>query len=260
MIDGELIVKIVKANNLPSIKGDRIDAFIQVNVNKEMLQSQCIDDNENPVFNKELRFRLDNYNVNDGVHFKVMDKDIMSDDFIGEVRCNILNAISHPGSAVPFSLELVCANKHPSLQSILHVECTFIQEVQALGDLMINIIRASGMKEGDSFSANDCYVVVKFNDELEVTRTTVIEDKNNPVFNHAYVWELLYKSVTKQELTFQVYDKDDVDADDLLGLYSCSVKDCVYKWKGEQLDAPLHNKDGTVAKGSLKLSIKFVRK
>lgn len=56
VISGELRVKLVQANKLPSEFFDKTDAYVKIQLNDEKQVSKVVNDTANPIFNEEFVF------------------------------------------------------------------------------------------------------------------------------------------------------------------------------------------------------------
>lgn len=89
VISGELRVKLVQANKLPSEFFDKTDAYVKIQLNDEKQVSKVVNDTVNPIFNEEFVFQLKDQPINQKLRFQIFDKDIGTDDFI----CGALKGI-----------------------------------------------------------------------------------------------------------------------------------------------------------------------
>lgn len=81
------------------------------------------------------------------------------------------------------------------------------------------------LRKGD---VSDPYCVCKLKRQI-ISKTKVIDDNLNPIWNHGPVEFELQEEVP---LEFEVYDKDALSADDLMGAASLTYQQCVEGFSG----------------------------
>jgi len=123
------------------------------------------------------------------------------------------------------------------------------------GNLTVNVINATGLKDSDGMfgGSSDPYVYLQIKG-MVVQKTSVIDDNLNPEWNETFVFENIEKPMSKI-LKITVYDKDTVH-DDVLG--GAEIDLGTLKNVGEpqrfELEVDRHGPMGVLGKAMLNLT------
>jgi len=114
-------------------------------------------------------------------------------------------------------------------------------------NLKVTIISARGLRKADLIGKSDPYVICHQATHGEV-KTPVIDNNQDPV------WNCGPKPVVYQTpLEFHVYDQDDMNGDDFLGM--AVLQRDQFRLQGFEGELPLKNKDGGPGEGFIKIKV-----
>lgn len=167
IVSGELRVKLVQAEKLPSELFDKTDAYVKIQLNDEKQISKVVNDTADPVFNEEFVFQLKDQPTNQKLRFQLFDKDIGADDFICSALKGIQKALETPETwfwtEEPLSL---FDNKDKRIKAAkLKAHVIFHSHVQKTQQIPFNLIKGENLVPFENVDQMQALVKVKVNGE-----------------------------------------------------------------------------------------------
>jgi len=94
------------------------------------------------------------------------------------------------------------------------------------GLVYIHIHRATNLPAKDSSGSSDPYIIASI-DHKELFKTKIVYNKCDPIFNHFE--DVFVQNVLQSKLTLEVWDRDEMSKDDMIGRLELDLKDVVPK-------------------------------
>jgi Ca2+-dependent lipid-binding protein len=102
-----------------------------------------------------------------------------------------------------------------------HLACCINNETKPCCPLKVNIVEGRQIKNEDPFGESDPFIEIYLRKSHQLQRTQVVQDKNNPVWNERFIFEV---QLGDDIIHFTVYDED-VKNNDVIGSGEVELKD-----------------------------------
>lgn len=218
---GTLVITCKEGINLRNMDSfGQQDPYVQVTLGRQRKRTRTIQKGGiNPFFNdEEIELFVDGQNWAEPLDFELFDEDVGRDDFIGGARVSVLRFIQDFAATD----KVISLSTGPAGSGDPAGEVRLGFKFFPAGKLTVQVAEGRGLASADQVGQQDPYVVLSLAgsaQSLQFTSRVDTDGGNDPVWNETAVFDV----VDHHEMKIEVFDKDLLGTDDLIGATTMSL-------------------------------------